>query len=173
VAAVAVVVLAGCSGQGQESAGPSGPTGATTASATSADPSASLEAEKARVVAAYNAYEQALVRLLAGGKADPKVLDGTATAEAARHSAQQASVLFSIGRRMVGTLSSTPRSVQISGDTAVLITCSDTSKWFGVDAGTTPTPGQTGRAPSLARVQLKRDSQGRWLFAHTEVAGTC
>ena len=53
VATVAAVILAGCSGQ--ESAGPSGPTGGTTTSTTSANPSASLEAEKARVVAAYQA----------------------------------------------------------------------------------------------------------------------
>lgn len=141
--------------------------------ATSLDPSASLEAEKARVIAAYQAYTQAMIRLFAGGKADRKILQGTATAEAALHDARQAALMFSTGARMVGTLTSTPRSVQVTGDTAVLITCVDGSKWMGVKAGATPAPGQTGTAPGLAKVQLVRDAQDKWLFKQTEEVGRC
>lgn len=170
-AAGTLVVLAGCGGQ--ESAGPSGPTGRSATSTTSADPSASLEAEKARVIAGYQANERAVIRLFAGGKADPKILQGTATPEAALETARQAYLLFSTGGRMVGTITSTPRSVQITGSTATLITCVDSSRWVGVKAGTTPTPGQTGESPGLAKVQLVRDAQGTWLFKQTEAAGPC
>jgi hypothetical protein len=149
------------------------PPAPTTTSTTSANPSASLDAEKAKVIAAYDAYLQATVRLFAGGKADPKILEGTATPETARKDAQGAAVMFSAGDRMVGTLTATTRSVQITGDTATLVACTDASKWFSVKAGTTPTPGRTGMPPSLVRVQLERDPQGKWLFVHTEGAGKC
>jgi ABC-type Fe3+-hydroxamate transport system substrate-binding protein len=170
MAATAVsLLLAGCSSTGSTAP----PIAPATTSATSANPAASLETEKARVVAGYHAYEQALVRLFASGKADPKILEGTATPEAARHDTQQAALMFSAGDRMVGTLTSTPRSVQITGNTAVLVTCADDSKWVGVKAGTTPSPGQTGRPPALVRVQLKHGTGGKWLFAHTEEVGKC
>jgi hypothetical protein len=144
-----------------------------TASAATADPSASLKAEEAKVIAAYQAYQHAVVKLYASGKADPKILEGTATPEVARQEAQDATVMFSAGDRMVGTLTSTPRSVQITGDTAILITCVDQSKWISVKAGTTPPPGRTGTPPSLARVQLVRDTRDSWVFKDIEEAGKC
>jgi hypothetical protein len=74
---------------------------------------------------------------------------------------------------MVGTITSTPRSVQITGNTAILVTCNDDSKWFAVKAGTTPTPSQTGGTPGLAQVQLRRNAQGKWLVADSKAAGQC
>jgi hypothetical protein len=82
-------------------------------------------------------------------------------------------VLFSADDRMIGTLTSTPRSVQITGNNATLIACTDASKWLSVKAGATPRPGQTGRLPTLAKVQLTRDAQGNWLFQRTESVGRC
>jgi hypothetical protein len=149
------------------------PPAPTTTSATSANPSASLDAEKAKVIAAYHAYEQALMKLLAGGKADPKIMEGTETPEGALEDARQAGVMFSTGDRMVGTLTSTPRSVQITGDTATLITCVDSTKWVSVKAGATPTPGQTGMPRGLAKAQFIRDAQGNWLLKDSAEAGPC
>lgn len=162
------LALAGCS---SASSTPSASAPAT--SATSADPSASLETEKAKVITAYHAYEQALVRLLAGGEPDPKIMEGTETPEGALEDARQAGVMFSAGTRMVGTLTSTPRSVEITGDTATLITCVDSTKWVSIKAGTTPTPGQTGLARGLARAHFVRGARGTWLLKDSAEAGPC
>jgi hypothetical protein len=113
------------------------------------------------------------MKLLAGGKADPKIMEGTETPQGALEDAQQAAMMFAAGDRMVGTLTSTPRSVQVTGNTATLITCVDSTQWVSVKAGTTPTPGQTGMAKGLAKAQFVRDAQGNWLLKDSGEAGPC
>jgi D-alanyl-D-alanine carboxypeptidase len=62
-ATATMMILTGCS-----SSSSTAPTSApATTPATSTNPAASLDAEKTKVIAAYDAYLQATVRLYAGG----------------------------------------------------------------------------------------------------------
>jgi hypothetical protein len=138
----------------------------TTAAAASVSASALLVAEQARVEAGYRAYWKVAETMLASGTVDMKAWNRVATPEQAQQDGQNASGLFSAGSRQVGHVGVTVRTIKITGDTAQVQACLDSTHWVSIPiASASPDPGKTGRGIVSVQATMKRSNSGAWLLA--------
>ncbi len=137
----------------------------------SATPSASADAT-ADVEAAYRGYTKATETLAASGDPDPAVLRPYATPELAQKDAETFALLFDQDFRMVGSMGVDVREVTVTGDSARLEACLDTTTWVTVKAGEEPDPTETGQPAGIAVVDVVQQG-GKWLVSATKAGGSC
>jgi hypothetical protein len=129
-------------------------------------------ADKAAVEKAYRDYQKAFERLAAEGDVDPRTLLRHGTRSMAQRDVEAIAILADQDLRQVGRLGIDVRSVEVTGDKAVMEACLDQTRIVTVKKGEAPEPGQRGLGTGLARIDFVRQ-QNTWLYSGGEEAGPC
>jgi hypothetical protein len=166
----ATALVAGCADDDE----PTGslPTFSQTPSASASAAADSETADKAAIERTYRAYQSAFERAAAAGDVNRRPLEKYGTPEIAQRGVEAIALLSDQDLRQVGHLGIEVRSIDVSGDKAVMTACLDQSKIVTVKPGKKPSPQGTGLGRGLGRMEFVRQ-QGTWLFSDSTSAGTC
>lgn len=161
VSALALVLLAGCGGGDDGSADPVGSSASPSPSATSSEPAPVSDEQALRQL--VRDYEQAFERVFRTRAADG-TLDGVATSRFAEQVLGfYQDEIYGEGMEIFGSFKIEIESVQVDGDRAEVVACSDGGAVYIVEQGEEIPEGATGQLRVPQTYQATRDESG-WLI---------
>ncbi len=171
VTVLATALVTGCGADRQEPVGLDSESGPTTSAADDATtgpatgPAADTDAES-EVRAVYEEYWTAYVASRNGPDADAEAFDGIARPEAIEAVISTAQTYLTNGIRQTGEPVVSTVSVEVDGDSALVLTCVDESEWIGERNGEPlPVPPELEKPHPL--VFEVDNVDGTWLIAGT------